>query len=429
MEVSAMKDTVCCGCSVVCDDVAVKLVKNNLHSLGLCGLGHEYCSAVISKNRILRAQINTGNWKTVTHDQAIEKAVSILSKSKRPLLYGWSNSPNEVIKVGLKLAKKLKGSFDSTASFEYGNLLKHGLTGGEATRADLDDIRNNAEHIVYWGINPAESHHRHASRYTVFPKGEKIPEGRESRNVSVIDIRRSESMRLANHQLILDHRSADNAFFDALLTELQKKGVTPPESISGIRAIEFLSFAKHLREADSSVIFYGNGLIHAPHQHNSLKSLQKLESLLNRQNRSCTSMPMVAYCNTIGAVITAQETTGFPFAIDFREKPPTHASKLMKEITEEAFDSAVIVGFDALSFLPGSIARSLKRIPIIALTALPTLTSYHAQVVLPTAITGAEAGGTVHRMDGTTVKLHPFASSPKNIHSEKEILQQLLDRL
>jgi formylmethanofuran dehydrogenase subunit B len=424
-----MKDTVCCGCSVVCDDVAVKLVKKNFQSLGLCGLGHEYFSAVASKNRIRRAQINIEKRKYVPLEQALEKAASILSKSKRPLFYGWSNSVNEAIRVGLKLAKKLNGVFDSTANFEYGTLLEHGLTGGEATRTNLDEIRNNAEHIVYWGVNPAESHHRHASRYTVFPKGEKVPEGRESRTVSVIDIRQSESMRLANHQLVLDYRKADSPLFSALLTELQKKGVTPPESISGIRAIEFLSFAKSLRDADYIAIFYGNGLIQTSHQDDSLKSLHKLVSLLNRQNRFCTSMPMVAYCNTIGAVLTAQKTTGFPFAIDFKNSPPSHSPKLMREITEETFDCAVIVGFDALSFLPGPIIRSLTRIPIIALSALPTLTSYHAQVVLPTAITGAESSGTVHRMDGTAVKLNPFVSPPTNIHSETEILQQLLNRL
>ena len=58
-----MQDTVCCGCSVVCDDVAVSLKKSELKSLGLCTLGHAYCASIRSKTRLTKPQVKSGNGK------------------------------------------------------------------------------------------------------------------------------------------------------------------------------------------------------------------------------------------------------------------------------------------------------------------------------------------------------------------------------
>jgi formylmethanofuran dehydrogenase subunit B len=424
-----MKDTVCCGCSVVCEDVAVAVTKSDIHSLGLCKLGHAYCSSIRSETRLTKPQIKTGTTKPASFEVAYDHAISILSDSKRPILLGWSNSPSEVAILGLTLAKQLKGVFDSTASFEYGQLIAHKLVGGEAGRFTLEDVRNSADFIVYWGVNPAESHHRHASRYTVFPKGTNIPEGRESRNIAVLDIRESESMRLANHQLILDSQTGDEHFLRALLDELKGTLGTPPEQIGGIPAIEFLSFAKQLQEAEYIAIFYGNGLIHAPHGSRTLSLLAKVAKQLNRKNRPCMTLPMVALCNSTGVVTTSLRETSYPFSVDFTSKKPKPYPSVLDGLITNDFDSALIVGWDALSFLPAPAAKALQNIPIISLSTQPTLTTRVSTVVFPTALTGAEADGTVSRMDGTEVQLKPFAKAPENILSEHQIISHILNSL
>ncbi|MDO8125112.1 MAG: formylmethanofuran dehydrogenase subunit B [Candidatus Hermodarchaeota archaeon] len=423
-----MQDTVCCGCSVVCDDVAVSLKKSDLQSLGLCTLGHAYCASIRSKTRLTKPQVKmgTGKQQAVSLSAAYEQAVSILSESKRPLLLGWSNSPSEVSSLGITLAKRLKGVFDSTASFEYGRLLDYKLVGGEAEKATLEDVRNFADFIVYWGVNPAESHHRHASRYTVFPKGTNIPEGRESRVIAVVDIRESESMRLANHQLILDPRNGDEHFLNALLNELKGTLGTPPEQVGGVPAIEFLSFSKQIKEADYIAIFYGNGLLHAPHESNTLPLLAKVANRLDKKKRPCVILPMVTLCNSAGVVKTSLEETGLPFLVDFTSQTPKPYPSMQEGLRNNEFDAALIVGWDALSFLPGPIAKSLQSIPIISLSTQPTMTTRESMVVIPTALTGVEADGTVYRMDGVAVPLKPFAKAPQNIPTEHQVITHLL---
>ncbi|MFX1561988.1 MAG: hypothetical protein ACFFDP_01640 [Promethearchaeota archaeon] len=426
-----MKDTVCTGCSLVCDDAMVALKKQKLESLGLCRLGYECYSDVLGKNRLKHPMIRTekNKQKIVPLDVALAQSVEILTQSKRPLLYGWSNSTDEAITLGLELARCLGGVFDSTASLEYGSLHNYELARGDEESVTLDDVRNNADHIVYWGANPAESHHRHASRFTVFPKGEKIAEGRESRTVSVIDIRKTESMRLANHQLILKSANGDEQLLSYLLKELKGTTETPPKFIAGIPAIEFLSFAKSLNNADYIALFYGNGLLHSGHAATTLPLLKQVVDCINTKKRRCVTLPMVTHCNAVGAVKTCKSITKHPFAVDFSEKTPKPFISAAEGLTEGKFDAALITGVDAIGTLPGIAARSLQKIPFIALSSLQSLTTRDAAVVIPTAIMGAECAGTVQRMDGEKITLKPFNELPTGILSESKLLQQLLTKL
>ena len=416
---------------MVCDDVAVATKKSVLQSLGLCKLGHEYCNSIFSKTRLTQPLLksDSGTQKPITIKSAIEESARLLKESQKPLIFGWSNSTNEAIQLGLKLAQETHGVFDSTASFEYGTLLDAKLHGGESGQTNLDVVRDSADHIVYWGVNPAESHHRHASRFTVFPKGKDIPEGRESRVVSVIDIRETESMRLANHQLILAPNSGDVEFLQTLIAELQGTQSHLPEKVGGVPTIEFLSFTKQLREADNVAIFYGNGLVHSTHATQSLPLLAKLSKLLNRGHHHCWTLPMVAYCNTTGSVKTSLATAKLPFSIDFSSKAGKAMGSIQTSIKTGEFDFALIASWDALSFLPGPMAKSLTSLPLIVFSTHPTLTTNKATVVFPIALTGAETTGTVYRMDGTPVKLQPFAKAPKGILTEEELLHQLINQL
>jgi formylmethanofuran dehydrogenase subunit B len=427
---STMKDTVCSGCSLFCDDVSVKVQKKTLTSLGLCRLGQGYCEAILNPDRLINPLLrgNNGNQTETTIDEALEKAANLLRKSKKPLLFGWSTSPNEVIELGIKLARLVGGTFCSTASFEYGPLLEFGLVGGEANQVSLDEVRNLGEHVIFWGANPAESHHRLASRFTVFPKGDKIPEGRESRTITVVDIRETESIRLANHQLVLKGEKADVEFLSALLKELEGTDTAPPDYIAGVPAIEFLSLVKQLKLADYVAVFYGNGILHAPHADVTLPLLAQLVSTLNTEKRRCTSLPLISYSNTIGSVKACQAEANLPFATDFGSSPPVACSP-MKGYLKDNFDAVLVVGMDALAYLPRPAAQMIETLPLIALSSLPSLTTHHAAVVLPTAITGVEAGGMVHRVDGEPLTLKPFHTPPNGLLTEEQILTQLIQRI
>ncbi|VVB71192.1 Uncharacterised protein [uncultured archaeon] len=87
----------------------------------------------------------------------------------------------------------------------------------------------------------------------------------------------------------------------------------------------------------------------------------------------------------------------------------------------------LVIGSDPLSDLPGKTARALARIPLIAIDPLRSLTTNAASVVIPSAISGLEAGGTALRMDGVKVKFEPIVKSEPL--SDEQILSRILEAI
>jgi len=58
-----------------------------------------------------------------------------------------------------------------------------------------------------------------------------------------------------------------------------------------------------------------------------------------------------------------------------------------------------------------------------------TRTTEQADVVIPSAPVGIEAGGTAYRMDGVPIMLRKLREPPAGLKSDVEILQMILDRV
>ena len=134
------------------------------------------------------------------------KAAEILKNAKSPLLYGWSNSTLEAQTVGINLARKIGATIDDTSSFCQGILMERILTGRIPT-CTLDDVRNFADTSIFWGADPSNSHPRHLSRFSYYPRGEKRQKSyEEERTCVVVDVRKSPTAQ-SMQQLLLPRGS------------------------------------------------------------------------------------------------------------------------------------------------------------------------------------------------------------------------------
>jgi formylmethanofuran dehydrogenase subunit B len=61
--------------------------------------------------------------------------------------------------------------------------------------------------LIYWGGNPAESHPRHFTKYSLMPKGEFVPNGRKDRTAVLIDVRKTKTAKAVDIHLQLKPRS------------------------------------------------------------------------------------------------------------------------------------------------------------------------------------------------------------------------------
>jgi formylmethanofuran dehydrogenase subunit B len=90
-------------------------------------------------------------------------------------------------------------------------------------------------------------------------------------------------------------------------------------------------------------------------------------------------------------------------------------------------DAALVIGSDPLSALPFGTARALARLPLIAIDPRRSLTTDAAKVVIPSALSGLEAGGTAVRMDGVKIKFEPIIKS--ELLSDEQILIRIMEAI
>ena len=161
----------CPVCGTFCDDIEI-IVENNviIEARNACAMGaakflnfstHRTKQPLIRKN---------GELVEASMDEAIEKAAKILVDANYPLLYGWSNTSCEAIRVGLELAEEVGAVIDNTSTVCHGPSIlavqDDGIPG--ATQGQL---RHRADLIIYWASNPWSAHPRHPERYSMFSDG------------------------------------------------------------------------------------------------------------------------------------------------------------------------------------------------------------------------------------------------------------------
>ena len=118
-------------------------------------------------------------------EQAIERAAELCRRADYPLIYGLSRSATPGQRAAVALGDSLGAVVDTTASLCHGPSIMALQEVGEVT-STLGEIRNRADLVIFWGCHPAESHPRHAERYSVTAAGRFVPAGRADRRVVMI---------------------------------------------------------------------------------------------------------------------------------------------------------------------------------------------------------------------------------------------------
>jgi formylmethanofuran dehydrogenase subunit B len=406
--------TTCTGCSLLCEDIELLLKTGAIsEAKNLCRKGQGHFQALFTERT--KPMIDG---KEVTLDQAIAKAAEILKNAKTPLLYGWSNSTLEAQTVGINLAKKIGAFIDDTSSFCEGLLMER-ILNGKIPTCTLDDVRNFADTSIFWGSDPSNSHPRHLSRFSYYPRGEKRQKSyEEERTCVVVDVRKSATAHLCSNYYFRVPPEGDAEFLESILTVLDGK---IPKTGDKKRLIELGTI---LKKTEFGVIFPGQGMIY------SLQDKMDLfEELVARLNEITTFkvIPMVGHYNMRGFNQLMLGQTGFINSVSFWGVNIRHGPEQSVAVAAKSSDAALIIGSDPLSALPFGTARALARIPLIAIDPRRSLTTDAAQVVIPSAMSGLEAGGTALRMDGTRISFEPITQSERL--SDEQILTRIMEAI
>jgi formylmethanofuran dehydrogenase subunit B len=424
-ELKIVKDATCTFCGCVCDDMELTVEGNKItKAKNACVLG----KAWFFNHHIEDRPDATIDGQPVTYEAAFDKAAEILLNAKYPLTYGMSDSTSEAQRVAVAITDWIGGTVDTTTSVCHGpsGMAFQGV--GEVT-CSLGEIKNRADFLIFWGGNPAESHPRHFTKYSLMPKGQFVPNGRKDRTAVLIDVRKTKSARAANQFLQIKPRSD---FELAWALRGLAKGLTLDPSVeekTGISLETLTDLMDRMKKARFGAILFGMGVTMTRGKHINSEAILALTRDMNRHTR-WIAKPMRGHGNVTGADNVVTWSTGYPFGVNLgRGYPRFNPGEFTSSdiLARGEADAALIIASDPMSNFSQPAREHLAKIPLIVLDPKLSDTAKVATVAFTTATYGINTPGTVYRMDDVPIPLRPAFDSPYK--SDYEILKEIERRI
>lgn len=384
---------VCPGCSCLCDDIVIE----NGKVYHACRRGGK----IFTQYKENRAKAMVDG-KEADIDAAIEEAIEILKNAKNPAIYGLDTTVVEAQEIAVDIAEKLNGYIDDNSSFCLGEFVEAVLN-GEMPTTTLDDVRDNAYVIVYWGANPFHSLPRHMSRYSYYPRGAKRPRGyEEDRYLVVVDVRRSETAKLAKKNAKYIQVESDEELVESFIKVVDGKAAKYAKEAGVV--------VNEMKRADFNVIFGGLGLKYG------LKDAKMFIEMVNKLNEVARVyfIPTGFHANMRGFNETMFARVNAVNKYSFRDGKSDKEFAFTELLKNEKIDAALIVGTDPVNSLPYEVSAKLGRIKSIVVDPRMSFTARIADVVIPSAVSGIEISGTMVRSDGVRVKLEAMEEKEVN---------------
>jgi formylmethanofuran dehydrogenase subunit B len=424
-DLKVIQDATCTFCGCVCDDMELTVENNKItKAKNACVLG----KAWFFNHHIDDRAEATIEGRPASYEEAIEAAAEILVNARYPITYGLSDTTSEAQRIAVAITDWIGGTVDTTTSVCHGpsGIAFQGV--GEVT-CSLGEVKNRADFLIFWGGNPAESHPRHFTKYSLMPKGEFIPNGRKDRTAVLIDVRKTKSAKAADIFLQIKPRSD---FELAWALRGLAKGIDIDPSIeqkTGVPLDTLKDMMDRMKLAKFGVILFGMGLTMTRGKHLNSEAVLALARDMNRHTR-WTAKPMRGHGNVTGADNVVTWSTGYPFGVNLgRGYPRFNPGEFTTSdvLARGEADAALIVASDPMSNFSQPAREHLAKIKTIVLDPKLSETAKIATVAFTTATYGINTAGTVYRMDDVPIPLRPAFASP--YRSDHNILKALENRI
>jgi formylmethanofuran dehydrogenase subunit B len=471
--VEVVKAVTCPVCGSLCDDIELGIRDRRIvkvkNGCSMCEskffgyAGHRLLKPLLRKN---------GELVEVTFKEAVGRAAQILAEASYPLLYGWSSTSCEAIRVGIELAEEVGGVIDNTSTVCHGPSVL-GIQDVGIPSCTLGQIRHRADLVIYWGSNPWSSHPRHIERYTAFSEGrfeksewkgylektkaatarKKVESAlrkvsprasslqsrsvhspcpailKHGRKLVVVDVRRTRSAEIADYFIQVEPNK-DYELFQAFRALVRDEEIDV-DRVAGV-PVEYLEeIADAMINCSFGVIFFGLGLTMSQGKLRNVDAALSLARDLNARTKFVI-MPMRGHFNVSGADTVFTWQTGYPYAVDFSMGYPRYnpgETSAVDILLREESDAALVVASDPVSNLPRRAAKHLVGNPLVVIDPHLNATSQVADVVFPSAFVGIEVNGMAYRMDHVPLPLKKVVQPPKGVHSDVMTLTKLLSEV
>lgn len=418
-------DVTCTACGCLCDDITLSISGGRiLEARRACELGRAWFLREHGQGDRPAATIDG---QSVPTSEALDRAADVLARARAPLILGLDATSIETQAAAVALADRLGAVIDPTHSQGAIPRLRAVQRVGLVS-ATLGEVKNRADLVLFWGVDPVVTHPRHFERYSVEPAGRFVPDGRAGRQILVADAAPTATAARADAVL----QAQPDAQFETLhaLRSLIRDVPLDPgrvENSTGIAWEQLRDWADRLSNARYGAFFFGDSLGRARGGSANIEAALLLVRDLNTINRF-VALTLGGQGNPAGAESVLTWQTGFPTGVDLSlavPRPLPDDLTAADLLARGEADAALIVADDPTPTLSAEARDHLRRIPTIVIA--PDATSRAATIALASATYGIHAPGTVSRSDGVSLPLRSGLTT--NLPTDQQLLTELMARL
>jgi formylmethanofuran dehydrogenase subunit B len=405
----------CLGCGCACDDILLtvrdELIVQAEHA---CPLG----AAWFGDGRVPGAVRVHGRDCEV--DEALEAAAALLGGARgRLFVFLGDELTCAAQRLALGIADRLGAVADGVVSETAAAGILAGQRRGRAA-ATLGEIRNRADLVLYWAIDPDQRYPRYRSRYAGYPSGLHLRRGPRCRTVISVSIGADAGPAEADLRLALRPEQELGA-----LAELRARLAGRTVGEAGGATAELTDLAGRLTRAKYVAIVHDGESSLERRSPDRTEALIALAQALNAPTRAALST-LRGGGNRSGAEAVMTWQTGFPFAVDFtrgfpRYQPDRRGAELFGH---RPFAAALVAG--APASLPEQVRRGLSGVPVVVVGPRASEAPFPVRVAIDTGTAGIHEAGLGYRMDDVPLPLHAVVPGPR---SATETLERLWLRL
>jgi len=406
----------CLGCGCACDDIAVVVKRGRIaEARNACALGQAWFGdgSVPEETRV--------KGRTASPEGALGEATKILRGAARPLVYLAADVACEAQREAVAIADRLRAALDSLAASAAVGVLAAQRRGRAG--ATLGELRQRADVIVFWAVDPGERYPRYASRYTIEPRGLETPDGRKSRTVIAVDVGPSRGPADADTRVAIAPADEVDALGVMRATVQDRWRAAPDDPRFGPVA----DLARRLTQARYVALVADGEPGAAPIDPDRAEALVALGQALNTPTR-CALSTLRGGGNRSGADAVLTWQTGFPCGVDFARGYPEYRPGVERGaaalLAAGEIDAALVIG--SPGSVPEPVARGLARVPTVVIGPRASAAPFTPAVAIDTGVAGIHESGTAFRMDDVPLPLRLVLEGPPAAAATARALRERL---
>jgi formylmethanofuran dehydrogenase subunit B len=403
------RSVACLGCGCGCDDLEVRVRDGRIVALAPpCPVATGWFG-----DGALPAEIGVSA-APASLEQAIDAAASLLRRAARPMVLLAPDLTTTAQRTAIAIADSLHAEVDGATSDTAAAGLLAGQRRGRAG-ATLGEIRNRADVVLFWAVDPRERYPRFLERYAAAGASTHVTGRRTHLWVSVAGDRGPAKAELAAEfapELELEALGV----IRAVARGRRLDGV--PDALRPAVAI-----GERLLQARYAAIVYDAEPGRNPREDQRADSLLALAQILNGPTRAML-VGLRAGGNRSGAEAALTWQTGFPMRVSFHDGRPRYrpARSGLVRLRAGAADAVLVAGAAAeLGALP------LASVPGVVIGPRASAVA-GAKVAIDTGVAGIHESGTGYRLDEVPLPLTPVLAHPRGTAESLELLRRAIGR-